>query len=167
MQPALKLSPEALRSLGSMEGAYTLPLVEKKAAPKPAPAKAVNPWPGWTAAAAVAALAYAIHYLPFAPFRVEGASGVRRPVSTAILAIFAGALISTLVPLRKQILDGAKHAVRRTIPLTIVLTGATLSFANATAVGFRACIVIVGTMTTAMLSAWIFGRLLGVWPRTS
>jgi uncharacterized integral membrane protein (TIGR00698 family) len=167
MQPALKLSPEALRSLGSMEGAYVLPLVEKKSAPKAAPAKAVNPWPGWASAAGVAALAYAIHYLPFAPFRVEGPSGVRRPVSAAILAIFAGALISTLFPLGKKILDGAKHAVRRTIPLTIVLTGATLSFANATAVGYRALIVILGTMTAAMASAWLLGTMLGVWPRTS
>ena len=167
MQPALKLSPEALRSLGSMEGAYTLPLVEKKSAPKAAPAKTLNPWPGWAAAMAVAAAAYAIHYLPIAPFRVDGASGVRRPVSAAILAIFAGALVSTLVPLRKQILDGAKHVVRRTIPLTIVLTGATLSFTNATAVGYRACIIIVGTMTAAMLSAWVFGKMFGVWPRTS
>src|SRR5262249_40534638 len=167
MQPALKLSPEALRSLGSMEGAYTLPLVEKNTAAKPAPAKALNPLPGWAAAAAVAVVASAIHYLPFAPFRVEVPSGIRRPVSAAILAIFAGALVSTLFPLRKQILDGAKHVVRRTIPLTIVLTGASLSFANATAVGYRACIVIIGTMTAAMLSAWIFGKMFAVWPRTS
>lgn len=144
-----------------------LPLVEKKSAAKPAPSKAINPLPGWAAVVAVAALAYAIHYLPFAPFRVEGASGVRRPVSAAILAIFAGALISALVPLKKQILDGAKHAVRRTIPLTIVLTGATLSFANAAAVGYRACVVIVGTMTAAMLSSWALGRLFGLWTRTS
>ena len=150
-----------------MEGAYVLPLVEKKSAPKPAPVKTLNPWPGWAAAAAVTVIAYAIHYLPFAPFRVEGPSGVRRPVSAAILAIFAGALAATVLPLRKQILEGAKHAVRRTIPLTIVLTGATLSFANATAVGFRACVIIVATMTAAMASAWIFGKMFGVWPRTS
>ena len=167
MQPVRRLSPEALRSLGSMEGAYVLPLVEKKSAPKPAPVKTLNPWPGWAAAAAVTVIAYAIHYLPFAPFRVEGPSGVRRPVSAAILAIFAGALAATVLPLRKQILEGAKHAVRRTIPLTIVLTGATLSFANATAVGFRACLIIVATMTAAMASAWIFGKMFGVWPRTS
>jgi len=61
-----------------MEGAYVLPLVEKKSAPKPAPVKTLNPWPGWAAAAAVTVIAYAIHYLPFAPFRVEGPSGVRR-----------------------------------------------------------------------------------------
>jgi uncharacterized integral membrane protein (TIGR00698 family) len=173
VQPTLKLSPETLRSLGSMEGAYVLPIVEreKRGRAAPAPPEKLNPWPGWAVAAAVAALAYAIHYLPFPPFRVEGASGVRRPVSAAILAIFAGALASGVLPLSKkasrQILEGAKHAVRRTIPLTIVLTGATLSFANATSVGFRACAIIVGTMTAAMASAWIFGKLFGVWPRTA
>jgi uncharacterized integral membrane protein (TIGR00698 family) len=150
-----------------MEGAYVLPLVEKKGAIAPVPAKAAPPWPGWAAAAAVALVAYAIHYLPFAPFRVEGPSGIRRPVSAAILAIFAGALASAILPIPKTILDGAKHAVRRTIPLTIVLTGATLSFANATAVGFRACVIIVATMTAAMASAWLFGKMFGVWPRTS
>ncbi len=173
MQPTLKLSPETLRSLGSMEGAYALPIVEreKRGRAAPAPPEKLNPWPGWSVAAAVAALAYAIHYLPFPPFRVEGASGVRRPVSAAILAIFAGALAAGILPLSnkasRQILEGAKHAVRRTIPLTIVLTGATLSFANATAVGFRACAIIIATMTAAMASAWIFGKMLGVWPRTA
>jgi uncharacterized integral membrane protein (TIGR00698 family) len=150
-----------------MEGAYVLPLVEKKTRRAPVPAKTLNPLPGWLAAAAVAALAYAIHYLPFEPFRVVGPSAVRRPVSAAILAIFAGAIISSLVPIRKQILDGAKHAVRRTIPLTIVLTGASLSFANATAVGLRACVIIVGAMSAAMLSAWIFGKWIGLSSRTN
>jgi uncharacterized integral membrane protein (TIGR00698 family) len=149
-----------------MEGVYDLPVVEKLRAGLKATPPKLNPWPGWLAALAVAALAYAIHYLPFAPFRVEGAT-VRRPVSAAILAIFAGAVAGNLLPLGKTVLDGAKHAVRRTIPLTIVLTGATLSFANATAVGLRACVIIVATMTAAMASAWIIGKMLGVWPRTS
>ena len=173
MPSTLKLSPEALRSLGSMEGAYVLPIVERrKGSPRPTVVvEKLNPWPGWAVAVLVAAVAYAIHYLPFAPFRVEGASGVRRPVSAAILAIFAGALASGVLPLShkssKRILEGAKHAVRRTIPLTIVLTGATLSFANARAVGFRACAIIIATMTAAMASAWIFGKMFGVWPRTA
>src|SRR5438128_567461 len=97
-----KLSPEALQSLGSMEGAYSLPLVERRA-PKPvrAPVTPPNPWPGIAATVMITAIAYAIHYLPFAPFRVEGASGVRRPVSAAILAIFAGAIAAALLPIRK------------------------------------------------------------------
>jgi len=168
MPPAVKLSAEALQSLGSMEGAYSRPFVEK-VGPKPVakPAAKLPTWPGWLAAAVVSALAYAIHYLPFEPFRVAGSAGVRRPVSAAILAIFAGAIAGNFLPLGKAVLEGAKHVARRTIPLTIVLTGATLSFANARAAGFRACLVIVGTMTASLAAAWIFGKLFGVWPRTS
>ena len=127
----------------------------------------IPPWPGWIAAAAVALLAYAIHYLPFEPFRVARESGVRRPVSAAILAIFAGAIAGNLLPVGKAVLEGAKHVARRAIPLTIVLTGATLSFANARAAGVRACAIIVATMTVALAAAWMFGKLFGVWPRTS
>ena len=106
----MKLSPEALRSLGSMEGAYTLPVVERRA-PRPAvkPKPEVKAWPGWLAASIVAAVAYAIHYLPFAPFRV----GERRPISAAILAIVAGALAANLLPLGAKVLEGSKHVVRR------------------------------------------------------
>jgi uncharacterized integral membrane protein (TIGR00698 family) len=163
-----RLSAEALRSLGSMEGVYDLPVVEKRE-PKGAirPVEPARHYAGWIAAIAVALFAYAIHYLPFAPFRVQGAVGIRRPVSAAILAIFAGALAGNLLPLGKRVLDGAKHVARRTIPLTIVLTGATLSFGNARAVGLRACVVIVATMTTAMATAWVVGKMLGVFPRTS
>jgi uncharacterized integral membrane protein (TIGR00698 family) len=167
MPTAVKLSAEALQSLGSMEGAYSRPFVEK-VGPKPShPAHKHSPWPGWIAAAAVALLAYAIHYLPFEPFRVAGESGVRRPVSAAILAIFAGAIAGNLLPVGKAVLEGAKRVARHTIPLTIVLTGATLSFANARAAGARACAIIVATMTASMAAAWIFGKLFGVWPRTS
>ncbi len=168
MPTAVKLSAEALQSLGSMEGAYSRPFVEK-VGPKPAtkPASKAAEWPGWLAAAAVSAVAYAIHYLPFEPFRVAGESGVRRPVSAAILAIFAGAIAGNFLPVGKAVLEGAKHAARRAIPLTIVLTGATLSFANARTAGFRACAVIVATMTASLAAAWIFGKMFGVWPRTS
>lgn len=151
-----------------MEGAFVLPLVERKTAKPAAPAaRRRNPWPGWAAAAAVTAIAYAIHYLPFAPFRVEAASGLRRPVSAAILAIFVGAIAASLLKIEERVREGVKDVVRKTIPLTIVLTGASLSFANARAIGLRACGVIVGTMLVALGAAWVFGKMLGVRPRTS
>jgi uncharacterized integral membrane protein (TIGR00698 family) len=160
---AFKLSKEALASLGSMEGSFYLPAVERrpteprvKLAPKPL-------WPGWLLSIAVAALAYAVHYLPFAPFRV----GERRPISAAILAIFIGGLAANFLPLGIRILHGAKDTVRRSIPLTIILTGASLSFANASAVGWRAFAIIVLTMTAAMASAWIFGRMMKLSPGAS
>jgi uncharacterized integral membrane protein (TIGR00698 family) len=137
-----------------MEGSVYLPAVERrpaeprlKLAPKPL-------WPGWLVSVAVAGLAYGIHYLPFAPFRV----GDRRPISAAILAILLGALAVNLLPLGVKVLYGAKDAVKRSIPVTIMLTGASLSFANATAVGWRAFAIIVLTMCASMGAAWIIGR---------
>ena len=164
--PAYKLSPEALASLSSMEGHF-LPVVEKKSkiVPSKVPPKPV--WPGWAMSVAVAALASAIHYLPFAPFRVVGATGVRRPISAAILAILLGALFANLLPIAGRIAAGAKDAVKRSIPLTIVLTGASLSFANAKAVGWRAFVIIVATMTAAMGTAWIFGKMMKLSSRAS
>jgi len=161
------LSPEALQSLGSMEGAYDRPFVEK-IGPQPVakPAPKTSPWPGWLSAIAVALVAYAIHYLPFPPFRVAGEGGVRRPVSAAILAMFLGAIVDTVIPLSKTVLEGAKHAARRTIPITIVLTGASLSFANARTAGLRACLIVAATMTVAMAAAWALGKMFGVFPRT-
>src|SRR5271154_5651918 len=106
MPPVVKLSPEALQSLGSMEGAYSRPLVEKLGPHSVGKqAHKHSPWPGWIAAAAVSLLAYAIHYLPFEPFRVQSATGVRRPVSAAILAMLAGAIAGNLLPLGKAVLE--------------------------------------------------------------
>ena len=146
-----------------MEGSVYLPAIERrpaeprvKLAPKPL-------WPGWLVSIGVAALAYAVHYLPFAPFRV----GYRRPISAAILAIFLGALAANFLPLGIKILYGAKDCVRRAIPLTIVLTGASLSFANATAVGWRAFVIIVITMSAAIASTMIFGRMMKLSAGTS
>ena len=162
-----RLSPEALASLGSMEGAYTRPLVERRRpVPAPKPAPKPKPIPGVAASLAVAALAFAIHYLPFAPFRVESATGFRRPISAAILAIVVGAVAGNLLPIGALVMDGAKLVVRRAIPLTIVLTGASLSFANATAIGLNAFGILLAAMTVSMTAAWFFGRLAGLPART-
>jgi uncharacterized integral membrane protein (TIGR00698 family) len=161
-----RLSPEALASLGSMEGAYVRPVVEKLRPVTKRPAPKPRPIPGVVAAVAVAAIAFAIHYLPFAPFRVESATGVRRPISAAILAIVAGAIVANLFPITQRIADGAKLIVRRAIPLTIVLTGASLSFANATSIGPRAFVILLVAMTVAMGAAMLLGRMAGLPART-
>src|SRR5436309_15441201 len=77
------ISTEALLSLDSMEGVYSLPVVEKRAAAT-ATAAPHSVWPGYSLTALTAAIAYTIHYLPLAPFRVAGETGVRRPVSAAM-----------------------------------------------------------------------------------
>src|SRR5690348_17286883 len=117
------ISAEALLSLDSMEGVYSLPVVET-APPKPPARTPQVIWPGYALACAVAALAYAIHYLPAPPFRVASASGVRYPVSAAIVAILSGVTLRSLLPIPQAIADTFKHLARRTIPLTIALTGA-------------------------------------------
>ena len=157
------MSKEALASLGSMEGNFYRPFVERRTAGPVVKLAPKTVWPGWLLSAAVAALAYGIHYLPFAPFRVDQ----RRPISAAILAILLGAIAANFRPLSVRFLHGTKDAVRRSIPLTIVLTGSSLSFANATAVGWRAFAIIVFTMTAAMASALLVGRLMGLSRGTS
>src|SRR5258708_32812572 len=143
----MKLSPEALASLSSMEGAYVRPLVERRR-PVPAPklAPKPKPIPGIAASVAVAALAYAVHYLPFAPFRVDSATGMRRPISAAILAVLPGGVAANLLPWARQFQDGAKLMVLPAIPLTIVLTGATLSFAHPTAIRLHAFRTLVAAL---------------------
>ena len=62
---------------------------------------------------AVAALAYAIHYLPAPPFRVVSGSGARYPVSAAIIAIVTGALVRNILPLPAAAIESAKRQARR------------------------------------------------------
>src|SRR3954454_17869471 len=83
-----------LLSLDSMEGVYTLPVVELQSAAALAPP---SPWPGYRLSGLTALIGYAVHYLPFAPFTVAAPSGLRRPVSSAIAAIVAGVLIRNLL----------------------------------------------------------------------
>src|SRR5690348_12601646 len=111
---------EALLSLESMEGVYARPVAEIKA-PQRRPAK-TSPLPGYLLALAVTALAYLIHYLPFPPFRVTGAAGVRYPLSAAILAIVGGIGVRNLVRLPAALIESARGVPRRVIPASIVLT---------------------------------------------
>ncbi len=77
------ISDEALLSLDSMEGIHQLPRPGQ-------PERKILAWWGSLWAAAIAAFSFGIHYLPFPPFRVGAGSGVRYPVSAAIIAIMGG-----------------------------------------------------------------------------
>ena len=148
-----------------MEGVYAQPVAEIKA-PKAAPQKA-SPIPGYVLAMAVTALAYLIHYLPFAPFRVVGSAGVRYPVSAAIVAILAGMAVRNLVRLPANVLESARGMPRRVIPPSIVLTGAGLNLAAIATVGIRALLITLACLTVAMGSALWFGALARVTRKTS
>jgi uncharacterized integral membrane protein (TIGR00698 family) len=160
------LDADALASLGCMEG-LDVPVVVTRADPgKSKPARA-SIWPGYAAAILVAAAAYLVHYLPFAPFRVAGEFGVRRPVSPAIIAILLGALARNVLRLPNVILEGCKGIVRKIIPVTIVLTGFSLNLTSIEKVGARALVVILACIGVATGSAYVFGRMLKLWKRTA
>src|SRR6266852_4771426 len=161
------ISSEALLSLDSMEGVYSLPVVEKREAAAAAPATRPSVWPGYYLTALTAAIAFAIHYLPVAPFRVASEAGVRRPISAAIIAILAGALIRNLLPVPGSIVEGCKVVVRKAIPLTIVLTGAGLNLALLATIGAKAMMITIICIAVALVSSYYIGRLLGLWSKTS
>jgi uncharacterized integral membrane protein (TIGR00698 family) len=148
-----------------MEGIHELPaLAPPKPAVRPAPRAPV--WSAYLPAAAVTALAYAIHYVPVAPFRVVSASGARYPVSAAIIAIVAGVLTRNLLPLPAAAIERAKGLARQIIPVTIVLTGAGLNLLRVASVGSRALLITLVCLVCAMsVTVWL-ARLLGVRRRT-
>ena len=136
-----RLSQEALDSLASMEG---LDSYEPIRAAVPDKAK---PWLGYLAAATVAAAAYGVH-LSY------------KPASAAILAIIIGASVRNLAAFPSAVLDGCKGLVRRVIPITIVLTGATLNLADV-AKGVPYLAVIFASIVVGTFAAIWMGRLLG------
>ena len=149
-----------------MEGVYQLPVVE--IAPlKPKAAAGGPAWQAWIPAAAITGVAYLLHYLPIPPFRVDSPSGARYPVSAAIIAILAGVLARTLLPLPASVAEASKRLARRTIPLTIILTGAGLNLTRLASVGPRAFAIVAACIVVATVSAIWFGSLLSVWRKTA
>ncbi len=114
-------------------------------------------------AVAVTAAAYAFHYLPFPPFLVDG----RRPISAAILAIVLGVLVRNLFSLPRSVQVASKQVAKKTLPLTVVLLGASLSFKNIADIGAATLGIIVAVVLAALAVAWIAGRALGVSPETA
>jgi uncharacterized integral membrane protein (TIGR00698 family) len=160
------LDAEALASLGSMEG-LDVPIVVTRTAPVKSKPARPSIWPGYAAALLVAAAAYLVHYLPFAPFRVASEFGVRRPVSAAIIAILLGAVARNVFRLPHTILEGCKGIVKKIIPVTIVLTGFSLNLTSIAKVGAPALIIILACIGIATVSAYVFGRMLKLWKRTA
>ncbi len=159
------LSPEALASLASMEGLYDRIVEAKPAAAKPRAEERL--WSGYAASAIVAAIAFGVHYLPFPPFRLSDAGGVRRPVSAALLAILIGLLARNALSLPESITKGCKRIVKKVIPIAIVLTGLSLNLNHIAKVGPTAIAIIVLTMTIAIASAYYAGRSLGLGRRAA
>lgn len=126
-----------------------------------------SPVPGYALAFAVTALAYLIHYLPFPPFRVTGDSGVRYPLSAAILAMVAGIAIRNLIRLPSSLVESARGMPRRVIPASIVLTGAGLHLAAIASIGFRALVITLVCLTVAMASSIWIGAAVKLFRKTA
>jgi uncharacterized integral membrane protein (TIGR00698 family) len=151
------MNAEALASLASMEG-LDVPLDARPTAPSQPilvpPSRQTSPyWYGYMAAALVAGIALAVHQF-------------YKPVSAAILAILLGALVRNLVRIPPGVLDGCKSLVRKVIPITIVLTGATLNLTDL-AKGLPYLTVVLLAVASGTLAALAVGRMLGATPHTA
>ncbi len=168
--PAASLSSlpaEAYLSLACMEGMPDRPLVETAPCAKPTPVKVAVPWHGYALAVATAAVAYAVHLLPFAPFSVNTGAAVRHPVSADIIAIVAGVLIRNLFALPPAVIEACKRIVKRVLPLAVVFAGAGLNLFDVASVGVPALVVTMTGIGVAIAAAYYGGRLLGVGHRTA
>jgi len=149
-----------------MEGIHALPHgVGAKTAVKSKPAAAW--WWRYLPAMAVAGVSYAVHYLPFPPFRVVSGSSARYPVSAAMIAMVMGVLVRNLLPLPQAVVESAKGLARRTIPPAIVLAGAGLNLGQVASVGPKALMITLLAMTIAMASTMWLARLFRVAHRTA
>lgn len=157
------ISAEALQSLGCMEGVYE-PVVTRETKKTRAPSTLQ---PGYLLAGIVAAIAFGIHVLPVAPFTVAGEGAARHPISAAIIAIVAGALLRNVLPLPASIKPGCRHIVKKLIPIAIVLIGAQLNLSNIAGVGFAALVITLVCLVFSVAAGYGIGRLLGLGPKTS
>ena len=119
----------------------------------PSSRKQAPHWYGWAVAGTVALAATAAH-------------GFYKPVSSAILAILLGALLRNLSLVPDAILDGCKGLVKRVIPLTIVLTGATLNLTDV-AKSLPYLAVVLLTIFAGTAAAIVAGRLFGATRKAS
>ena len=158
------LSPDAFLSLGSMEGLFET--VVTRGAERAAPAKAVI-WPGYLAAAVLTAAAYFLHELPISPFTLVNGGSVRHPISAAMIAILAGLLIRNTLKLPDAVKPGCKSAIKKLIPIAIVLTGAGLNFAAMAGIGIRALGIVIVCIALALTAGYYIARMLGLGPRTA
>ena len=130
-----------------MEGLDSSEPIRAVDLPTPKAKPVASPWLGYLAAGLVASGAYAVH-LSY------------KPASAAILAILIGAVVRNLAAFPPAMLEGCKGLVRRVIPITIVLTGASLNLTDV-AKGAPYLAVIATAIVVGTLAAMWAGRLLG------
>ena len=140
----MKLSAEAYASLDSMEG------IELPRPRTSAPSRA-GVWTrlGLLAALCIAAAAWGVHLL-------------FPPVSAAILAIVLGAVVRNSITLPPALIDDCKGLVKRVIPITIVLTGASVNLTEVARVGAPSLAVILAAVVCGCAIAVLAGRMIAI-----
>lgn len=161
----ISISAEAAVSLGSMEGMLDVPHRAEPATAAPVLGGRVG---GYVLAALLAAAAYGMHYLPFAPFAMPTSTGeIRRPIGAAMLAIVFGVVVANLIKLPKPVVTGAKGIVKSVIPYAIVCIGAGLNLIAIGNAGIVPLVIMLGAVATAYASAYLIGRALGLSHKTA
>jgi uncharacterized integral membrane protein (TIGR00698 family) len=140
------MSAEAFASLDSMEG-IELPRPQPQAPPR----DVATVWSrlGLLAALCVAAAAWGVHLL-------------FPPVSAAILAIVMGGVIRNSISLPAAIIEDCKGLVKRVIPITIILTGASVNLGEVARVGAPSLAVILTAIVTGCGAAILAGRMITI-----
>ena len=142
-----RMSAEVYASLDSMEGIeLPRPVVARETPPKTPPKTPAWRSHGLLAAIGVAAVAWGLHLLLPA-------------LSSAILAIVLGALVRNTMPLPASLVDDCKGLVKRVIPVTIILTGASANLTEVARVGAPSLVVIVASILCGCVAAVVAGRL--------
>lgn len=144
-----------------MEGVYD-PVVAAPTDADAALARRAALAPGYGWAAAVCVLAYGMHRLPFAPFGIAAENGLRHPISAAMIAIVLGLTLRNVFALPDAIKAGCRSAVKKIIPVAIVLMGAGLNVTHIASVGVRALLITLVCVAVAIAAGYYFGRLLGL-----
>ncbi len=166
---AIPMTPDALNSLDSMEGVYTLPVVkrEAKAGPEKAKPPAASPVPGALLTLAIGATAFGCHYLPFPPFQVQDGAAARHPISAAMIAIVLGIAVRNALDLPLTLVESARPWPRRLIPASIILTGVGLNLGVFYSVGLKALALVVLLILLATAAAIWLGQLVGIRKKTA
>jgi uncharacterized integral membrane protein (TIGR00698 family) len=110
--------------------------------------------PGFLLATAIAVAAEWIHGMIVV--------GGEKPVSGLIIAIIIGALISNSFKIQAQIAPGVSYIMNKVLKAAIILLGLSLSFMAVIKTGAIALVVIVITVTLAIILTYRIGNKLGL-----
>lgn len=136
------MSPEVFASLDSMEG-IELPRPRETGV---AARHSVWRTAGLPTALGIAAIAWAIHFaFPL--------------LSAALVAMVLGAIVRNTFPLPSGLVNDCKGLVKQVIPITIILTGATVNLTEVAHVGASSLAVILSSIVCGCLGAVLLGRL--------